>query len=33
MLKRLRDGDPSIPSGRIARGQALVLTDRAATGQ
>jgi 6-phosphogluconolactonase/glucosamine-6-phosphate isomerase/deaminase len=33
MLKRLREGDTSIPSGRIARDQALVLADRAAAGQ
>jgi len=33
MLRRLRDGDVSIPAGRIARDQALLLADRAATGQ
>jgi hypothetical protein len=33
MLVRLRDGDPSIPAGRIQRDQALVLADRAAGGQ
>jgi 6-phosphogluconolactonase len=33
MLARLRDGDPSIPAGRVNRSQALVLTDRAAAGQ
>lgn len=33
MLKRLREGDTSIPAGRIARGQAVVLADRAAAGQ
>jgi 6-phosphogluconolactonase len=32
MLGRLRDGDPSIPAGRVRRGQALVLADRAAAG-
>ena len=32
MLARLRDGDRSIPAGRINRDQALVLTDRAAAG-
>ncbi len=30
MLARLRDGDPSIPAGRIRREQACVLTDQAA---
>ena len=30
MLVRLRDGDPSIPAGRVHREQALVLADRAA---
>jgi 6-phosphogluconolactonase len=30
MLKRLCDGDPSIPAGRISREHALVLADRAA---
>ncbi len=29
---RLRDGDPTIPAGRIARDQALLLADRAAAG-
>ena len=29
-LARLRDGDPSIPAGRIRQDQALVLADRAA---
>ena len=29
-LARLRDGDVSIPAGRIQRDQALVLADRAA---
>ncbi len=33
MLGRLRDGDVSIPAGRVRRDQALVLTDRAAAGQ
>jgi 6-phosphogluconolactonase len=33
MLKRLIDGDTSIPSGRIAREQALVLADKAAAGK
>jgi 6-phosphogluconolactonase/glucosamine-6-phosphate isomerase/deaminase len=33
MLKRLIDGDTSIPSGRIAREQALVLADKPAMGQ
>jgi 6-phosphogluconolactonase len=33
MLARLRDGDRSIPAGRIRQDQALVLTDRAAAGQ
>jgi 6-phosphogluconolactonase len=32
MLRRLRDGDTSIPAGRICRDQALVLADRAAAG-
>ena len=30
MLARLRDGDPSIPAGRVRRGDVLVLADRAA---
>jgi 6-phosphogluconolactonase len=30
MLRRLQDGDQSIPAGRIRRDQALVLADRAA---
>jgi 6-phosphogluconolactonase len=30
MLGRLRDGDVSIPAGRISRDQALVLADQAA---
>ncbi len=33
MLVRLRDGDPSIPAGRIRRDNALVVADRAAAGQ
>ena len=33
MLARLRDGDASIPAGRIRRDDALVLADRAAAGQ
>jgi 6-phosphogluconolactonase len=33
MLVRLRDGDPSIPAGRVRRDQALVLADRAAAGK
>jgi 6-phosphogluconolactonase len=33
MFSRLRDGDSSIPAGRIARGQALLLADRTAAGQ
>lgn len=32
MFPRLRDGDASIPAGRIAREQALLLADRAAAG-
>lgn len=32
MLRRLRDGDASIPAGRIQREQAVVLADRAAAG-
>ena len=33
MLARLRDGDRSIPAGRVSQDQALVLADRAAAGQ
>ncbi len=33
MLRRLRDGDLSIPAGRVHREQALLLADRAAAGQ
>ena len=32
MLKRLQDGDASIPAGRILRDPALILADRAAAG-
>ena len=32
MLQRLRDGDVSIPAGRVRREQALVLADREAAG-
>ena len=32
MLRRLFDGDVSIPAGRIRREQALVLADSAAAG-
>ena len=33
MLTRLRDGDASIPAGRIYRDSALVLADCAAAGK
>ena len=33
MLRRLRDGDVSIPAGRVQRERALLLADRAAAGQ
>ncbi len=33
MLKRLQDGDASIPAGRIYRDPALILADRAAAGK
>jgi 6-phosphogluconolactonase len=33
MLRRLRAGDRSIPAGRVRSDEALVLADRAATGQ
>jgi 6-phosphogluconolactonase len=33
MLHRLRDGDTSIPAGRVSREQALVVSDRASAGQ
>jgi 6-phosphogluconolactonase len=32
-LARLQKGDISIPAGRVSRGQALILTDKAAAGQ
>jgi len=32
-LRRLRDGDPSIPGGRVSREHALVLSDAAAAGR
>jgi 6-phosphogluconolactonase len=32
-LARLRDGDPSIPAGRVCQDQALVLADRAAAAE
>jgi 6-phosphogluconolactonase len=32
MLRRLRDGDVSIPAGRVRREQSLLLADRAAAG-
>jgi 6-phosphogluconolactonase/glucosamine-6-phosphate isomerase/deaminase len=32
-LARLRDGDPSIPAGRIQRVQAMALADQAAAGK
>jgi len=32
MLARFRDGDASIPAGRIRRDDALVIADRAALG-
>ena len=31
-LRRLRDGDPSIPAGRVEARSALILADEAATG-
>ncbi len=31
MLQRLKDGDPSIPAGRVSPEHALIFTDRAAT--
>jgi 6-phosphogluconolactonase len=31
-LRRLRDGDTSIPGGRVSREQALVVADTAAAG-
>jgi 6-phosphogluconolactonase len=33
MFVRLRDGDPSIPAGRVRRDEALVVADRAAAGK
>jgi hypothetical protein len=33
MFNRLREGDASIPAGRVNRDQAVVLADRAAAGQ
>jgi 6-phosphogluconolactonase len=33
VLMRLRDGDSSIPAGRIVRDNACVIADRAAAGQ
>jgi len=33
MLVRLRDGDVSIPAGRILRDHALVIADQAAAAQ
>jgi 6-phosphogluconolactonase/glucosamine-6-phosphate isomerase/deaminase len=33
MLRRLREGDTSIPAGRVSRDHALVLADRAAAGE
>jgi 6-phosphogluconolactonase len=33
MLRRLREGDVSIPAGRVRRDQSLLLADRAAAGQ
>jgi hypothetical protein len=33
MLVRLREGDPSIPAGRVNQERALVLADRAAATQ
>ena len=33
MLERLCDGDASIPAGRVAQGNAVVLADRAAAGR
>ena len=33
MLKRLLDGDRTIPAGRVSRDQAVVLADRAAAGE
>jgi hypothetical protein len=33
MLRRLREGDVSIPAGRVRRDQALLLADQAAAEQ
>jgi 6-phosphogluconolactonase len=33
MLRRLRNGDVTIPAGRVRRDEALLLADRAAAGQ
>lgn len=33
MLSRLRTADPTIPAGRISQTQAVIMADRAATGQ
>jgi 6-phosphogluconolactonase len=33
MLRRLREGDVSIPAGQVRRDQAILLADRAAAGQ
>jgi hypothetical protein len=33
MFNGLREGDVSIPAGRVTRDQAVVLADRAAAGQ
>jgi 6-phosphogluconolactonase len=33
MLRRLREGDESIPAGRVRRDRALLLADRAAAEQ
>ena len=33
MLMRLRDGDRSIPAGRMGQDNALAIADRAAAGQ
>jgi 6-phosphogluconolactonase len=33
MLRRLRQGDTSIPAGRVSRKQAMIVADNAATGQ
>jgi 6-phosphogluconolactonase len=33
MFPRMREADPTIPAGRVSQAQALVMADRAATGQ